>query len=446
MDTYNHYLISRHSWQNHELFLDYWGKPIYNILASPFAQFGINGMVVMNIICLVLSALFSFKIAQELKFKHAYLVYIFTLLSPVFLDNTISSLTEPLCALLVILTIYFLVKEKYNAGAVVAGLLPFARSEGFIILFVVFVYLLIQHRKIKAFLLLGLGSLIFNTLGWIITDQMFWIFTENPYINFELSGRNVCGNGSPFHYLIAGHYTFGKIASFLLAFGIGLFSINFIRKIKTPNLKMGLVVASFLLYFLAHAFIWWKGMMGSCGYVRVMTVIAPLASIIIVYFLSSFYALLAKHFGRSGEYASFIFSFILIFNAIYVPYRYYAYKYPLTISAEQEQYVILNDWYQQQNFEDRTKVFLYPYFSIIADISPYDQTQHLDFWKSSLQWTKKGDILIWDKHFGPNECGTPLDTMLARKDWELIKSIIPEKPIPTLNSDSFEIHVFEKIQ
>lgn len=44
MDSYNHYLISRFSWIHpKELLLDQWGKPLYNILASPFAQFGMMG-------------------------------------------------------------------------------------------------------------------------------------------------------------------------------------------------------------------------------------------------------------------------------------------------------------------------------------------------------------------------------------------------------------------
>ena len=187
--------------------------------------------------------------------------------------------------------------------------------------------------------------------------------------------------------------------------------------------------------------------MGSCGYVRVMVVIAPLAGINYCFTLHLIYLPnLLEHFKKAGSLAAHMLAFLFILNSIYVPYRYYSYKYPLTISDEQQQYVKLYEWYKSQDFENRTKIYLYPYFSIIANINPYDQSEHLEFWYSSLQWTKKGDILIWDTHFGPNESGTPLDTMLNRGDWTLIKSVIPKEPIPTLNSDSFEIHVFEKMQ
>ena len=107
---------------------------------------------------------------------------------------------------------------------------------------------------------------------------------------------------------------------------------------------------------------------------------------------------------------------------------------------------MLNNWYQKQGFEERTKLYLYPYFSIIANINPYNQAEHLELWKSSLQWTKKGDILIWDGHFGPNESGLPLDTLKSKKEWKEIHAVIPAKPIATLNNEAFEIHVFEKVE
>ncbi len=445
MDSYNHFLIAKHSWQNPELFLDYWGKPIYNIVASPFTQFGLIGSFTLNTLCLVLCALLAYKIALILKFKWALLVYIFALLSPIFLDNTISSLTEPLCALLVVYTLYLLLKDKYIYGALVAGFLPFARSEGFIILFVVFVYLVVKRQKLTTFLYLAIGTIVFNTLGWIITGNPFWVIAENPYINFELSGRNVCGNGGIGHYFRAGHYTFGLVISILMTGSLTLYIYRIIKNDKNIDFKFGVVLLSFILYFASHAFIWWQGMMGSCGYERVMTAIAPLAAVIAVYFIEFLFQELSTRWGKKSTFIKKSIVFVLILNAFYVPFRYYAYKYPLTLSQEQEQYVKLNKWYNSSGLEGRTKLYLYPYFSIIANISPYNQAEHLELWSSSLQWTKKGDILIWDSHFGPNESNLPLEDLKQNQNWNLIKSIIPSIPIKTIKDANFEIHVFEKI-
>jgi hypothetical protein len=438
MDSYNHYLIAKYSWEHPHLFLDYWGKPIYNILASPFVQFGLDGAFVFNLLCLLGSSVLAYLSARTLGLRYAWLAFLLTLLSPIFLDQIISSLTEPLSALLVMLTLYLIIRQKWMTGAVLAGLLPFARSEGFVVLAVVIIYYLWQARKWQHFAALFTGSIFFNLLGWSITGKPFWVITENPYINFELSGNNVCGSGGLFHYFWVGHYTFSLAVCGLLV--IAAFFIVKNNPFKQPTLS--LLLAVFIGYFGAHAFIWWQGMMGSCGYVRVMSVISAPAAILSVYALHQGFDLLPQKYGYVQKAAVLL----IVLNAFYTPYRYYAYKYPLQISEEQEQYVKLAEWYKQQPFENRTKLYLYPYFSIIADINPYDQNEHLDLWQSSLQWTKKGDILIWDGHFGPNESGLPLDTLEANPAWKKIHSIIPEKPILTLNDYHFEIHVFEKVK
>lgn len=446
MDSYNHYLIARYSWDYPSLFLDQWGKPIYTLIASAFVQFGMAGALVLNIVCLVGCSILVYRILTILNIRYAWLGYILCLASPIFLDNTISSLTEPLCALLVILTIYLYIDQRFIASAVLAGFLPFARSEGFIILFVIVLFLVFINKKYALLIYSLVGSLVFNILGWVIEGEPLWIITSNPYINFELSGKNVCGSGGLSHYFYAGHYTFGLVCSALIAVGAAIFLWRLYSGKKTNEKSIALVVVCFILYFGSHVAIWWLGKMGSCGYVRVMVVIAPLASIIILYGIHHSISILESKIGKYKRIVIALILAVLAANAVYTPYRYYAYKYPLQVSAEQREYQKLAQWYQAQDLQDRRKIYLYPYFSILADINPYDSQQHLDFWASSLQFAKEGDILIWDGHFGPHESGTPLLTLERDSSWQKIHSILPQEPIRTLNDMIFEIHVFEKIK
>jgi len=83
---------------------------------------------------------------------------------------------------------------------------------------------------------------------------------------------------------------------------------------------------------------------------------------------------------------------------------------------------------------------------MLANIDPYNQDEHLELWQSSLQYTKVGDILIWDSHFGPNECNIPLDSLRTKPEWKEIYTVIPKNPIETVNQANFEIHVFEKVE
>jgi hypothetical protein len=445
MDSYNHYLIAKNTWSHPYLFLDQWGKPIYNLLVSPFVQLGMIGAVVFNILCLVLSAFLAYKIAQKIAPSFAFIAFLLTLFSPVFLDNILSSLTEPLSALLVTFSIFLVVHKRYSFAALLAGFLPFARSEGFLILGVILVYLLLK-KEYRAILYILIGGLFFNTLGWIIEGEPFWIITKNPYISFALSGVNVCGSGGLSHFLYAGHYTFGQITCVLLVLATLFLAWDVVNKGIRYQIDMLLVLAVFSIYFLAHVLLWWLGMMGSCGYIRVMVVIAPMAAILVAFATQKLVRLPPfQHLKNHKIYTSVLLLFLVV-NAMYVPYRYYAYKYPLAISEEQEQYVKVADWYAMQGFENRTKIVLYPYFSIIANIDPYDKNQLLEFWESSFQFTKKGDILFWDSHFGPNECNTPLAKLEADTKWKKIYSVVPGLKISTVNDVPFEIHVFEKIE
>lgn len=445
MDSYNHYLIAKYSWQYPSLLLDQWGKPLYTLVSSPFAQLGINGMVVFNIICLIFTSFLAYRVALALHVNNAYLVFIFTILSPIFLDNTISSLTEPFSALLVLLSFYWIIKDKVYLGAIVAGFLPYARSEGYIILFIVAVYLVFYLKNFRSILYFLLGSIFFNLVGWLVTSEPLWVITQNPYLNFELSGKNICGSGGLFHYILAGHYTFGIVVCVLMVVGVIGFTGKLLTTRNDQNPKIGIIIFSFVLYFATHSIIWWQGMMGSCGYIRVMTVIAPLSGIIAVYGLNSLFTFLKSKTTFIPNTLFSVVIVIIVLNTVYVPFRYYTYKYPLGISQEQQKYEELLLWYNGQNYADNTSFYFYQYFTIIADLNPYDKTKHIDLWATNMQYAKKGDVLIWDSHFGPNECGIPLIELQQDTTWYNVKSIVPTTPIPTVNGVNFEIHVFEKM-
>ena len=47
-DNYAHFNISRWAFRYPSLFLDHWGKPLYTILAVPFAQFGFVAVRILN--------------------------------------------------------------------------------------------------------------------------------------------------------------------------------------------------------------------------------------------------------------------------------------------------------------------------------------------------------------------------------------------------------------
>lgn len=448
MDSYEHYLIARYSWNYPHLLLDQWGKPLYTIIASPFAQLGFQGVVVLNILLLIATSWVSLFAARALKMKNSWLAFVAVIASPIFIDNTISGLTEPLNALMLALVILLFAKEKEMSAALISGFLPYARSEGYVILAVIGLYLLLYKRNYRATALLFVGSLVFNCLGWWLdhspneAGDPFWVITHNPYLNFELSGRNICGRGPLLHYVKISNYIFGRALLIMIAIAAFLIPVNFLRKGKKSDRQIEQVFffgwGIFCLYFVIHSVIWYLGMMGSCGLQRVMIVIIPSSAIMVVYVFNQFTRLVNdKRMLVNGI------GLIILPAVILEPFNYGKDKYPLPISKEQVLFLELADWYQQQDFSDRTVYFFYPWLNVLLDIDPYDSERFIKLWSFDESWAPHGSILIWDGHFGPNECNIPLERLQTDERYRHIQSFIPEVPFKTLNDYPFEIHVYE---
>lgn len=451
MDSYNHYLIARFSWLHpSELLLDQWGKPLYNILASPFAQFGMMGVVTLNILLLIGSAWLTYFTARKLGFQWAWVAFILCLGSPIWFDNTISGLTEPLNAFLLIWVLYLFASKKVYLGAIVSGFLPFARSEGYVIIAVIGFYLLFNLKNYKAFALLIFGSVFMNFVGWMVEGNPLWIYDTNPYIKYQIESsakkENICGHGELMHYVNSLSWVMGKVRLALFAIGTILLSFAYVRERKNYNYRLLFIVAFgvYFLYFFVHSLIWYKGVMGSCGYQRVLVVIEPLAALVMAYgfeyllnFISNFLPKVQRKFVA-------LMAVLICGYVLYTPVKIYGHKYPIDISDEQKLFVEAADWYNQQSYDERMKYFLYPYFNILTDIDPKDTDHFIELWSFDIRYAPLGSIVIWDGHFGPNEGNVPLESLQNHPDFKEIKSFYPEQTFKTLNDYNFEIHVFER--
>ena len=58
-DNITHYLISHYAFKYPHLFLYSWGRPLYTMLSAPFAQFGLFGVKLLNILLGLLTAYFD---------------------------------------------------------------------------------------------------------------------------------------------------------------------------------------------------------------------------------------------------------------------------------------------------------------------------------------------------------------------------------------------------
>lgn len=452
MDSYEHYLIARYSWKYPQLFLDQWGKPLYTMFASPFAQFGYLGVVFLNIGLIILCAWLVWLTARNLGFKYPLMAFAGVLFAPIFLDNTLSGLTEPFNAAMLAGIFFLFSYQSYTWAALISGFLPYARSEGYVILAVIGIYLLFYRKDYRATLLLFAGSLVFNFLGWWLdhppgeAGDPFWVITHNPYLSFELSGRNICGSGPLLHYVKISNYIFGRMLLILIGLACLLIPFRFFQSLRkekpaesTISFLFFFAFGIFALYFSVHSIIWKLGMMGSCGLQRVMVVIIPSSAIMCAWILEQGIDNLPEYLNKIKIW---LFTFVLLL-VIAEPFNYAKGKYPLQVSDEQKLFTEFASWYKTQEFEQKTVYFFYPYLNVILDIDPYDSDSFIKLWSFDESWAPYGSIVIWDGHFGPNECNIQLDHLQNNPKFKPLKSFKPDVPFKTLNNYDFEIHVFE---
>ena len=441
-DSITHYQISKYSWLHDYLLIDQWGKPIFTILFSPIAQFGFQAMNLANIALIFWGAWLSYLIARNLNLQKAHWVPFIVLFTPIVAGNSVSGLTEPICAIFLILFIYFATKEQWILGSILVGFMPFARSEGFVILTLIIVFFGMTRRwKYIPFLLIG--TLIFNTIGYVITDKPLWILDNNPYINTDI---NVYGSGSFFHFFQLALPIFGIPFLFVLIQTITQFGYfkNILSSYKwsiQDQLWFWIITGSFWGYFLAHTVLWWQGMWASLGLIRVMFVIAVPMALMAV---KGWEFLASKWPSLNNKIATSVF-LVLVFSGPFVMrmYEFQEIQILAPLGVEEQVNKKLDLALRQKYDMKKHKTFTgHPYLTLLLDVDPYDKKIH----DKLREWEKAqpGDLVIWDGHYGPNEEKVLQSELDSDTTFTLSMIVEPDAPFYTLNNLLYSIRVYEK--
>ena len=452
-DTFTHYKMSYYSWIHHELFLNQWGKPVFTVLFSPIAQFGLKAVIWTNLLLIFFEAYLVLKIANQLQLKRSWLAPLLFLTCPVIFDNAVSSLTEIICALFLILFIHWSLKGRFILGALVLSFMPFARSEGFVILGVAAMFFFFTQRW-KYIPLLVFGSLVMNAIGYWYTGFPLWIFEDNPYVHTEITSY---GSGSFFHFFIWSIPVFGIGFLFLL-------KSTWISALRTQNristdwgggnnskesevfvlkhqVLFWIVLGSFWGYFMAHTILRWLGMWASLGLLRVMfVVVAPLVLLALIE--------LNKFIDKRSNIGKWKTIHVLVFvlcgtalgsNTLILG----AFGAPVEYGIEEAVLDDMKVWMMKEGVSTNGCVFAgHSYVSYVLDRDPYDYSKMNQL--KAFIYAQSGDLIVWDGHYGPNEEETPIEEMNADTTLVLLKEFRPEKEYRPLNDMPFYVRLYRK--
>jgi hypothetical protein len=398
-DSIVHFQIARWAFIHPENFLSHWGKPIFTLLASPFAQFGFAGMKVMQ--CLLATAIgwLAWRSAHKLRLPMAWLAPIFTLAAPEFFLAQLSGLTEPLFAFTLLLGTFLFLHERPYWAAIALSFLPHVRTEGALLvpIFVVFALLRGHWRSIPLF---AVGTLLYMLVGGILKGNFLWVWTEIPY----LSDQAYYGRGELLHFPISYVYVVGVPLYGLTALGLFLPGLAWFRRRQTLDWEAILLVyAPWLVFFAAHVYFWSFGVGHSMGMLRVMICIVPLGALIALKGIATVLDFLpAKPAWRLGL-ALPILAYVLIFPLTSNPAAIHAKD--LELSVDQQMVRDAMTFIRAQGMGDRLIFSAHPGTPFFQEKDPFDPTQTGELLQLGHQDPPAGTLILLDSWFGRVEAG-----------------------------------------
>jgi len=405
-DSWNHYLYARWAWQHPTLLLDQWGKPFFTTLAMPFAQLGIGAVLFLNHLCVLATAWLSYLTARKMGFKNPWMVIFLFAWQPIVLSNVHSVLTEPSNALVLVWICYLFVGNRWKTATIMASFLPIVRSEGFVLLGAILLFLALRNRW-KYMPLSVVGVLLYGVVGALISGKWNWLITENPYVRQEIAGGFDAGHGSFWHYAMHQKEIMGIIVATLCLISLVLVALYVVKRLnrKTPanNSQIALWLWWPLLgfFFLAHSVLWWKGAMGSHGLLRVFMTVSPVMALLSMYSLDLIMRVEIQFLNRLLKATVSVGMFLLAFPGAGLPY-------PWQSQAQND--VIYNGnndnkpvaqalrWIETSTeYKNGILVHQIPAINVFKDLDPWGAESQLHPTSPNGEWMNAKPVKQWPK-------------------------------------------------
>jgi hypothetical protein len=415
-DSIMHYQYAHYAFAHHDNLFNAWAKPLFVLLAAPFAQMGFTGIKLFNIINTIVAMVATYLIAKKLNLANSWLSPIFLLLAPMSFALSLTGLTEPLFASVLVLGLCLLFYEYTITALIVLSFLPFIRSEGLFLLIPILIYLLIQKRY-GSVLWLATGQVFYAVIGYFHFGNLLWFYQSNPY-----SLISHYGSGDWIHYLLNMPITTGPASCYLLA--AGFFTIPFFYfSSRATSLPLILVWVVFSMYFFFHVIAWRFGLFGSFGMVRIIAGVTPLIAIICNYGFNKTEELLKHFFKNTKNIGAYCIAVVLIINLAYMLVRVNgkagAAGLDLTLNADQLTENKMADYIKTKypDYKKQQVFFNAPYLSLALDIDPTN-VAHNPMATNQDGNYPASSLYVWDDWYSVIEGGITkesLDKNIAMK-------------------------------
>ncbi|MBN1232107.1 MAG: hypothetical protein JXA60_01990 [Candidatus Coatesbacteria bacterium] len=260
-DEIAHYMLTYSAKDRFGNLIEVYNKPLFALLYYPFVRAGIEYARLLTLIISTMTLFLVFSLSRRLQINSLISVLILATF-PAFFSISIANLTEPLAALLLILTCYFTASEKYKISALFGGLLPLTRFEGAFLLACFIIYWL-TRKELKAVLVSLYGLLLWWITSFIYTKDALWL-----YESFRIYGTKYRQES------VDVSYWFKRLIHIFGPAGLFLLLIGFVKSLKEKPLYIFL----FSIFMLINIILSYIGTYSR--YDRFFVTISPVVCII----------------------------------------------------------------------------------------------------------------------------------------------------------------------
>lgn len=432
-DDFVHYRFAKYSFKYPHLLLDHWAKPVFTLLASPFAQLGYWGVKLFNILVGAFTGFILWKTAKIIELKRREYLIVFLFFTPVYTTMVLSGMTEILFGFVLTLAVYLSLGKKFIWSAIVISFLPLVRTEG-IVIWPVFLVAFAICRSWKALPFLLTGSIVYSSIGGLYFKDFLWLIHNMPYTGTY----DIYGHGELLHFAKSNKIIFGIPLTLLFFVGIISLLFKFLKNKVSVTLELILILAPLLTFYAAHSYVWWKGI-NSLGLIRVMAGVAPLFVLIS---LRGFNILID---GISIRELKTVVAAAFSLLIITTPFK--VYEIPLELSPNNALVKSAAEWYNTSIYKERKFYVWDSYFYFFLGTNPYDTNKMADGIPNRAQPeldVKPGEIVIWDAHFSAVDGRFPLEGIIDNPYYKLIRIFRPAVPFKAGGGD-YQICFFERL-
>ncbi len=406
-DSVHHYLFARYAPVHPALFMDHWAKPLYVLLASPFAQLGFIGAKMFNVLAMMGAMWLTYLTARSLNLKNAAAAAVLMMFAPLCYVLTFSGLTEPLFALFVAAAVYYSATQRYLAACLLVSFLPFVRSEGLVIIGVFGLYFLLK-KKWKLLPLLMLGHVVYSVAGYFAHHDLGWVFKKIPYATLG----SVYGSGELSHFVIELFYVVGTPIYVLFCLGL-LKCVWDIFQEKTHRDERLLILLGFGAFFVFHSLAWHWGLFNSMGLNRVLVGVLPLIALIALQGLNWAARLAVKNVRLGRAILGTLLGVVVVFPFTPSPS---ALHWVRDLNLTVGQHVALRSaaFVRDSLGAGHRIVSGHPYVSEAYRVDHFDEKQRVNLTLKYLERAVPGDVIVWDYWMGFRENHVTKESLEAR--------------------------------